>query len=137
MKQYLHKIGAISMALLLLFSTVSFSVDMHFCGGDLVDLGFFEKEAKCGMILPDAPNGECLMSFMDCCSDQELVQEGLDELLVSVENLTPEQQKFIVTFISVFTFSNFNSPRKIIPLKDYSPPLLTHDFQVVNATFII
>lgn len=125
------------MALLLLFSTVSFSVDMHFCGGDLVDLGFFEKDAKCSMMLPDTPKGECLMAIMNCCSDQELVQEGLDELLVSVDNMTYEQQKFITTFISVFTFLNYYPPRKIIPFKEYSPPLLTHDFQVVNATFLI
>ena len=37
MKKFLHKSMAILMAVVVLFTTMSFTVDMHYCGDSLVD----------------------------------------------------------------------------------------------------
>ena len=41
MKQLLNKILSLSMAFVVLFSTMSLTVDMHYCGDTLVDTAIF------------------------------------------------------------------------------------------------
>ena len=45
----LHKIFSLSMALLVLMSTVSVTIEKHFCGDHLVDVAIFSDAEKCGM----------------------------------------------------------------------------------------
>lgn len=37
------------MAFVVMFTTMSFTVDMHFCGDSLVDFSLFAKAESCGM----------------------------------------------------------------------------------------
>ena len=46
-KQWLHKVFSISMALLVLFSTISFTVEKHYCGDFLIDTDVFSQVKKC------------------------------------------------------------------------------------------
>ena len=43
MKKISHKILATVMAFVVLFSTMSFTIDMHFCGDTLVATSMFQK----------------------------------------------------------------------------------------------
>ena len=43
MREVFRKIASVSVALLVLFSTMSFSVDMHYCGDHLVDFSFSDS----------------------------------------------------------------------------------------------
>ena len=43
MKQFSHKIMALVMAFVVLFSTMSFTVNMHYCGDTLVETAIFHK----------------------------------------------------------------------------------------------
>ncbi|WP_417620071.1 HYC_CC_PP family protein, partial [Oceanihabitans sediminis] len=49
MKQLIHKIVSLSMAIVVLFSTMSFTIDMHFCGDTLMDTAIFQQVKTCGM----------------------------------------------------------------------------------------
>lgn len=140
MKEKLHPAGAVLMALLVLFSTLSFSMDMHFCGGRLVDFSLFEKAESCGM-MPEAADvpGDCLVgkAGMDCCSDVRILVEGQEDFKVSFDQLTVDQQFFITSFVYAY-YSLFeateNSPRKDW---GYAPPPLIQDVQVLYQTFLI
>ena len=44
-----HKIFSVTLALLVLMSTLSFTVEKHFCGDVLVDVSVFTETQKCGM----------------------------------------------------------------------------------------
>jgi len=119
------------MAILLLLSTVSFTVEKHFCGDTLVDTAVFQKVKGCGMEMPTAVK-------KGCCKDEIEVVTGQDELNVNTYNaLDFEQQLFLISY--VFTFDSlFESlPKQIIPHKDYSPPNLIADIQVLDQVFII
>ena len=48
MKKISHKILATVMAFVVLFSTMSFTIDMHFCGDTLVAVSMFQKATAIG-----------------------------------------------------------------------------------------
>lgn len=119
------------MALLVLCSTVSFTVEKHFCGDNLIDVAIFSETKKCSENMEQT-------SKKSCCKDEVEVVKGQDELkFSSFEDLDFNQQFLITTF--AFTYSNlFESlSKQIIPFKDYSPPNLVADIQVLDQVFII
>ena len=140
MKEKLHRLGAVCMALLLLFSTLSFSMGMHYCGGHLVDLRFFDKADSCGMMpVAETPSGDCTVmdAGEDCCTDLQILVEGQDDFKVSFDQLTVGQQLFITSFayayISLFEATENRSPKDW----GYAPPPLIRDVQVLYQTFLI
>ena len=125
MKAIVFKIASFFMALLVLFSTLSFSVGMHFCGDSRVDFSLFESAEACAMAAEPAAkasNCEMLNRDMDCCSDLAFVVEGQQELNLSFEPLTFEQELFVTSLIYRY-ISIFEGPsEETSHFKDYSPP---------------
>ena len=126
------------MAFLVFFSTVSFTVDMHFCGDHLVDYSFFDDSADCGMKMLSPEGEECPMkAFMDCCSDEEFSQDGQDELALSLENPDLDQRQFIQALVLTYIGFETGLAQQKIPFEHYDPPLITYDIQVLHETFLI
>jgi hypothetical protein len=140
MKEKLHKSGSVFMALLLLFSTLSFSMDMHFCGDHLVDFSLFDKADSCGMMSAASPaSADCAMIDidMDCCSDVQILIEGQEDFKVSFDQLTFGQQVFLTSLVysclNLFEEASCSSPGEW----EYAPPPLIRDVQVLHQTFLI
>jgi len=135
-KQILHKIFSVSLALIVLCSTVSFTIEKHFCGDTLVDVSVFAEANKCKM---EALEIELeTISKVPCCKDKIDVVKGQDELIVkTIDDLDFNQQLFVATF----TYSYLNLfeglPQLVIPHKNYSPPILVTDIQVLDQVFLI
>ncbi|PNQ73879.1 hypothetical protein C1T31_06010 [Hanstruepera neustonica] len=124
------------MALLVLFSTVSFTVEKHFCGDVLVDISVFSEVQKCGMEMDAAEQPS--MTKKSCCKDTTDVIKGQDELTVKTfDDIEFEQQVFLVAFSHTY-FDLFEdlTEREILH-KDYSPPNLVYDIQVRDQVFLI
>jgi len=126
------------MALLVLFSTMSFTVDMHYCGDLLVDYSFFETADGCDMNASPSgiTDGDFVME-MDCCTDLEIVLEGQDDLKISFDQFNFEQQIFITTFYYTYVNLFETVDKNLISFKEYSPPLLIRDIQILDQTFLI
>ncbi|UOY06790.1 hypothetical protein L0P88_23090 [Muricauda sp. SCSIO 64092] len=125
---------------IVLFSTMSFTLDMHYCGDHLVDFSFMQKAETCMMKAEmTKTSGQCsIMEMkMNCCSDVEVVFEGQDDLKVSFDQLSLDQQIFLASFTHSYInlFEGFD--KEIVPFKDYSPPPLIWDVQVLHQTFLI
>jgi len=120
------------LALLVLFSTVSFTIEKHYCGDVLVAVSMFSEVEKCGM--------ESMETFQkkSCCKDEVNVVEGQDELKVSTfDDLEFNQQYFSTAFTCVYIYGYEPLPKQIIPHKDYSPPNLVADIHVLDQVFLI
>lgn len=133
-KNFQQSISSV-LALLVLVSTFSFAIDKHFCGDFLVDMAVFSEAKTCGMAMHNSSeNG---MTEDSCCTNEKITVEGQDELKISFDSLNIDQQ----VFLSSFTFSYLNLfeglPPHSIPFKDYSPPLLVSDIQVLDQVFLI
>lgn len=128
------------MALLLLFSTMSFSMDMHFCGDHLVDFSLFDKADSCAMMsVAPKTSTDCAMIEldMDCCSDVQILVEGQEDFKVSFDQLTFGQQVFITTWVYSY-LSLFEEGHNSAPgYREYAPPPLIRDVQVLHQTFLI
>nr|WP_252723119.1 hypothetical protein [Tamlana agarivorans] len=115
-----------------MFSTVSFTIEKHFCGDVLVDVSVFVEADKCEMEALE------LLQKKTCCKDEMNVVQGQDELtLASYDDLEFEQQQFLYAFTHSYIFGLENLPKQKIPHKNYSPPKLVTDIQVLDQVFII
>lgn len=124
------------MAFLVLFSTVSFTIEKHFCGDVLIDVAVFTEAEKCAMEAFEMEQEAITKKI--CCKDEVDVIQGQDDLrLTSFDDLDFQQQLFITTFSYAFVNLFESLEKHIIPHKDYSPPNLVADIQVLDQVFII
>lgn len=126
------------MAFVVMFSTMSFTVSMHYCGDTLVDTAIFHKAKGCGMEMQkDTTNSECSIAKKNCCSDRQIVVSGQDELQLTVDKVSFGQQVFIASF--AYTYINLfeGLEENITPFSDYSPPLVVKNIQKIDETYLI
>ena len=132
-KEAFHKVFSISLALIVLFSTVSFTVEKHFCKDTLVDIAIFTEIDNCCDTI--AENNYTKQS---CCKDEILVIEGQNELIVKTVDDYDFEYQLIITLFESSTNNLFKGlSQQIIQHKNYSPPNLIVDLQVRNQVFTI
>ena len=128
----LHKVISVAMAFFLLCSTVSFTVEKHFCGDVLVDVSLFASAEKCAM--------ESLEVSMkkNCCKDVLEIIQGQDELkLATFDDLSPKKQLLVATFVVSYLQTFKHIPKKVIPHHYYTPPNLVYDIHILDQVFLI
>ncbi|MCF6307060.1 MAG: hypothetical protein L3J09_03795 [Flavobacteriaceae bacterium] len=142
MKKVFSKITGILMATVVLFSTMSFTIDMHYCGDILVDTAIFSKAEGCGMEMnhsssSSSSSSEENISNKNCCSETVISIDGDEEFTTTFKELTFEQQTFVATFvytyINLFEVNEDNSTSFL----DYSPPLVVKDILLLDEQFLI
>jgi hypothetical protein len=132
MKEIRNKIGAFLMALVVLFSTMSFTVSQHFCGGDLMDSAVFSKAHSCSM----EKSNSCEIE-KDCCENLIKQIEGNKFVNTTVEQLNTPQKIFLASFVYSYINLFEGLKQNVIPFKNYTPPLLVSNLQVTNQVFLI
>lgn len=134
-----QNIISVIMAVLVLFSTFSFTVDKHYCGGILIDSAIFSKAESCGMdsMQQDVTSGNPEMKDHSC-SNKQIAVKGQKELKHhSSQDLDFHTQVFVASFYISYQDLFEGLPEQIIPFKDYSPPLLVSDIQLKDQVFLI
>ena len=137
MKNFLHRSTALLLAFLVVFSTLSFTIEKHFCGDNLIDVSLFANAKTCGM---ETSLDSCVTQTIkkSCCKNVIKLVKGQDDLKVNTSDDLKFQEKFFLhdyffTYVSLYE----SLPKKIIPNKDYSPPNLVHDIHVLDEVYII
>ena len=122
------------MAFLVLISTFSFTVEKHYCGDFLVDVSYFGEADSCGMKM----DGLTTKKKKNCCKDEVLKIEGQDELQKQFsKTITFKQQQFVVAFVYSYNTSFFEINLEKEFYKNFSPPDIELDYQVVYQSFLI
>ena len=136
MKQILHQFISSLLALLVLLSTVSWTVDKHLCMGRVMDISLFAHAVDCGM--------EEAMTAMDdqniqnsCCDDESFTVQGQDDLKLSWNDFDLDHQVFLVAFAQ--SYLNLFVPVEEIPAphEKYPPPILVKDIHILDQVFLI
>lgn len=139
MKQFFHKSMAVFMATVVFMTTMSFTVDIHYCGDTLVDYSFTQQVNTCGMEKTQNTSSceNPTLAEKSCCTDKQVIKEGQDDLKISFDKLTLEQHVFLASF--TYSYSNLfeGTESKEIPFVDYAPPFVERDVQVLHQTFLI
>ncbi|WGD34184.1 hypothetical protein [Olleya sp. YS] len=131
----LHKGFASILALLVLFSTFSFTVEKHYCGDHLVDTAIFTKVKNCGM--EESTTTEATVTKKSCCKDVVEIIKGQDELKLNFDDLDTNAQFVFTAFVYSYAQLYQSLPKQIVPHQYYSPPNLVIDYQVLHDVFII
>lgn len=135
-KDIIHKAFSVVLALLVLVSTMSFTVEKHFCGTTLIDTAVFTKVEGCGMDMTSSHASK--KDKKHCCKDEVDVVKGQDELKTGAfDDLKYHQQPFFTSFVYSLVNLFEGLSEQIIPHKNYSPPNLVIDIQMLNQVFII
>lgn len=136
MRTILHKTFSIALSLLVLFSTVSFTVEKHFCGDVLVDVSVFAEAQKCAMEAMEIEMAK--ITKKHCCKDTIDLVKGQDQLTIKkFEDFELNQQLFLTAFTYSYLTAFEDLSRHTIPHKYYSSPNLIANIQVRDQTFLI
>ena len=137
MKKLVLKIASFVMAVVVVFSTMSLTVDMHYCGDSLVETAIFQKAKGCGMEMEKPSNEDCAITKKKCCSDVKQIIDGQDELQFTFDKLPIDQQVFVASF--VYTYINlFESlDKRVVSYEEYRPPLVVRQIYKLDETYLI
>ena len=125
------------MAFVVLFSTMSFTVNMHYCGDTLVETAIFFQAEGCGMEMGKTSASGCSISKKNCCDDKQLAIEGQDELQWGIDKISFKQQVFIASF--VYTYINLfkDIENSLSSYLRYSQPLIVRQIFKIDESYLI
>ncbi len=139
MLQFLYKILALILAFIVLFSSLSFTVEKHICMGKVTDVSYFGGADSCEMIDENCDvndSSETKIQKEKCCNDVHELIPGNQNEQQALQSLEIEQVQFIIAYI--YTYINlFEDKNDIIPHRDYTPPIVDKDINILYQSFLI
>nr|WP_252723794.1 hypothetical protein [Winogradskyella psychrotolerans] len=121
---------------MILFSTLSLTIEKHFCGDTLIDVAIFTETEKCSDDLAQVE--EASIRKMSCCKDEIDVIEGLSETtLNSFEDLDVIHQHVLIAYSYSYINLFEGLPNLVIPHKDYVPPAVVKDIHLLDEVYLI
>lgn len=131
-----HKVFAISLSFLVMISSLSLTIEKHFCGGTLVDVAIFTNAKKCSDDLTEVTETGIIKK--SCCKDEIDVIDGLSEITInSFDGLDTIHQQVLIAYSYRYVHLFENLPNLVILNKDYLPPKLIKDIHVLDETYLI
>ncbi|WJJ96427.1 HYC_CC_PP family protein [Algibacter luteus] len=138
MKKSFYKISSFLMALLVMLSTVSFTIESHYCGDFLVDTSLFGSAESCGMDLAQNKcSKEDTLEGTNCCNNEQITVNGQNELNVSIDNLTNDQQIFVATFVYAYINLFEGLENEVSSFSQYPPPFIVKNIYKLDETYLI
>ena len=144
-----YRIVALPLAFLMLFTSVGFSADLHYCQGHLKSISVFGKAKNCHEMAKEAntcPHHQkkieqtkaCSEDQKDCCENKVVhIQLDQDQQIKHLDfTLNQALQQFAITYLAVFFF--YPLPEKVAPqYNHYRPPPITRDIPVLLQSFLL
>ena len=111
----IHRLTALTLAILMFCTSVGFSVDLHYCKGGLKSFSFFGEAPSCHTSKKSCPHHESLQAEddsekKDCCNNETAEFDDLDEdftLSAGIE-FSELNIEFLASFI--YSFSGVTFP---------------------------
>ena len=126
------------MAFVVFLSTMSFTIDTHYCGDFLVDVALFSKADPCQGEKEESGVESCGSSEKNCCSNENIVVDGQDELHLDIFDYSLlDQQLFVAAFTQSYLSIFKDLQKNLIPFNTYEPPNIEVDVQVFQQVFRI
>ncbi len=146
-----YRIFALTLALLMFVTSVGFSIDMHYCQGQLKSFCFFGKAESCHEMAETTPikicphhqkmmvqKEGCSIDKKDCCKNRTLHIQSDQDLQVQTSNLILDKQlqQFVIAYVMAF-ITDFDLKTGTPSFAHYKPPLIWRDIPVLNQTFLL
>lgn len=131
-----HKIVSVTLSFLILFSTLSLTIEKHFCGDTLIDVAIFSEADKCEMEAYEIELAK--ITKKNCCKDEVDIVDGLGQITTNTnEYLKSLKKQFIQAYALSYIGLFEELQDKVIPYATYESPNLIIDIHVLNETYLI
>ncbi|MFT4565080.1 MAG: hypothetical protein ACI9FN_000028 [Saprospiraceae bacterium] len=141
-KSALYRITSFTLAMLMLFTSVGFSADLHFCKGELQSFSFFGKAESCHTAKKSCPFHTNMVltdnAEKDCCSNKSIEVDDLDtDFNVSPDlQLSDLQLSFATSF--AYSFFSLSLPKAVkSSFLERVNPLPPRDIYVLLESFLL
>lgn len=126
------------LALLVLLSSSSFTVNMHLCGGHVQSVSVIEKAAPCAMEVKTPPCHKVKAPKKNsCCKDESLSFEGQHFKVQESVSLAAAHAAWTIELPLITTLSFASLHVSTDHYTSYKPPLIDHDITVFIQSFLI
>ncbi len=136
MNTKVHQILAVIMAFFVLASTLSWTVEKHYCMGHMVDFSLFGTASSCDMSTGNEES-DTPSSLDSCCEDELIVVDGQDDLNMSYSDLKVKEVSYLLAFTFVRFLPTPKEDKKERFFHTKPPPLLVRDIQLLDQVFLI
>ena len=133
MKKRFSQFLAITLSLVVILSSMSFTIDKHYCGEVLVDVSYFGKADGC-CEMSKKPAEE---KRKKCCSNETEFIASTTFDKEKVLSISPKELQFLV--FHVYSYINLYQDVELEKeeYRYFPPPDIVQDIQVLHETFLI
>lgn len=117
---------------------MSFTVEKHYCGETLVDVSYFgEAESCCAKVMKTMDHKEKKSKKKGCCTDKSELIESSTFDKEKITSFSPQELQFLTFYVCSYIrlFQEVDLEKEFY--KDFSPPDIVQDIQVLHETFLI
>ena len=147
----IYRITALFMAALMFLTSVGFTVDMHYCQGNIKSFSFFGKAKNCYELAnlptpcqahkktkPPPTNGGIYIDKKECCHNKSVYfHADLNQRTQSADFVLSQSfQPFFAAFVYVFLPNKFVETN-MTSFAFYTPPPIPRDISVLLQTFLL
>ena len=131
------KISTTLLSFIVLFSSMSFAIDEHYCGNNLMDVSYFGDADNCGSEEVTMNSSSSSVKQNNCCKDETTLLESSifnKEKFINLQHIDAE--------VLFFKANSYLGTYKDIAIEieyytDFSPPDIAQDIQVLHQAFLI
>ncbi|GGF74879.1 HYC_CC_PP family protein [Wenyingzhuangia marina] len=136
MKNSFHKYMAVVLALIVVFSTVSVTLTMHFCGEKISDVTVLQNVKTCCADTHKS-DGITQVSKKTCCSDVKITKDSQTEIQTQNTALSIHQKVFFTSFVTAYLSLFGDETKQDVTFLDYSPPLVVKPIYKLDEVYLI
>lgn len=117
---------------------MSFTIEKHYCGETLVDVSYFgEAESCCAKSMKKKDHKENESKKKGCCKDELELIESTTFDKEKLTSFSPQEIQFLAYYVYSYIniFQEVDLEKEFY--KDFSPPDIVQDIQVLHETFLI
>ena len=129
MNAIVKKISITLLSFMVLFSSMSFAIEKHYCGDMLMDVSYFGSADNCGVEEVIVNSSISVLKKNNCCKDQATLLE-----IINLQNVDAEVL-FFKEYLNLAIHKNFSLELKYYT--NFFPPDLEKDIQVLHQAFLI
>ena len=149
----IYRFVALTMALLMFFSSMGLAMDMHYCGGKLKSVSLFGEAKTCHELaaeenapMKNCPHHKKMMAekqdcseAKNCCSNKTVhLQADQDQQVQNADFTVSNQLKqFVTAYVTIFFLNDLNVERETTPFAHYQPPLIPKDISILHQIFLL
>ncbi|MBD3626524.1 hypothetical protein [Cyclobacterium sp.] len=132
-----QKIATLFLSLIVLLSSMSFTLNRHLCMGEIEKVSLFKEVKACKMHAKSCHDDKSESSKKDCCENEQLIVQGQDELTKASIFKQPQPEMSAVLYLLVAYFTVNTVQPDVVPHQHYAPPLIRQDIPVLIQSFLI